>query len=117
MTDEEYVKDKLRDLARHIDGQIPMEHGFILLVFPYGPGGSMQYIANARRLDAIQAMREWIAKNTDDAIFATDAENKGTEGFDTWFAQQLLRYPEEAVGPEVKRWLYDAWFAGKSANA
>lgn len=117
MTDEEYVRDKLKDLARHIDGQIPLEHGFILLVFPFGPEGTLQYIANGRRLDAIQAMREFIAKNTDDETFGTDAPEKSIEGFEAWFAQQQVRHSDEPVGHDsMKRFLYDAWVAGKADN-
>jgi hypothetical protein len=116
MTDEEYVKDHLRDIARYIDGEIPMEHGFILLVFPFGPGGVIQYIANCDRSDAVQAMREWIAMTTGETVW-TDSANAGKEGFEAWLEQQLVRHAGEAAGPELQsQLLYDAWVAGRASK-
>ena len=37
MTPEEYVKEKLQDLGKAIDDQIPIDYGFVLLVFSFGP--------------------------------------------------------------------------------
>lgn len=119
MTAEDYIRDHLKDMARYIDGEIPQGYGFILLVFPFGDGGIIQYVANARRLDAMQAMHEWIAMNTAET-YGTDAGDKGKEGFEAWFAGQLARYkasnaekPSEDPA-DIKQWCYDAWMAGMS---
>ncbi|WP_322092844.1 hypothetical protein [Paraburkholderia bannensis] len=38
-------------------------HGFALLVFDFGPGGTMNYISNAKREDMLIALREFIASH------------------------------------------------------
>ena len=62
MTPDEYTHDKMQQLAREIDGQLPVGWGFILLCFPTGgpdPGRS-NYIANIDREDAKVVMKEFI---------------------------------------------------------
>lgn len=110
MTADEYIKDKLRDLARSIDNQIPPEYGFVLLVLPFGEQGVLQYVANCDRLDAIQTMREFIQKT--ERTFGT---HRGTgeddEGhliaFEKWYAQEKRR----GHGSDKAR-SYDAFIAG-----
>jgi len=120
MTPEEYIKDKLQDLGKAVDDQIPVDYGFILLVFPFGANGIMQYVSNCQRLDALQSMREFIARN-EEADFGSDIGDKGTENFEAWFNQQILRNaPKGKVTPEALKnlmgWCYDAYMAGRSTD-
>jgi hypothetical protein len=108
MTPEDYIRKEMQGWAAEIKGWIPPEHGFVLLVFPYGPGGIMQYVANAERLDVVQAMREFIAM-VDKETFATDQEDQGKEGFDAWWEIQLKR---ASYGATPKELAYDAFVAG-----
>jgi hypothetical protein len=121
ITPEEYIKDKLQDLGKAVDDQIPVNYGFILLVFPFGPDGIMQYVSNCRRLDALQSMREFIARN-EEADYGTDIGEKGTEGFEAWFEQELIRNaPQGKVTAEALKnlmgWCYDAYMAGRAHDA
>jgi hypothetical protein len=112
MTPEEYVKEKLQDLGKAVDDQIPVNYGFVLLVFPFGSGGLMQYVANCGRADATQMMREWIAV-TDEKTYGTDQEESPT-GFDLWWAAQNKRWHEGNAVQSVKQWCYDAYVAGRA---
>lgn len=66
------VEATLRDLAGQIKPQVPSGFGFTLLIFSYGQtglakegkAGSLFYISSARREDMVQAMKEFIARNT-----------------------------------------------------
>lgn len=55
-------KNYLRELARMIDNKLPDNHGFILLTFPFGndPNSRVTYTSNAKREEAIAAMKEFI---------------------------------------------------------
>jgi hypothetical protein len=53
------VKD-LQALGRHVDRQLPYGWGFVVLAFPFGAGGRMNYISNANRADIVRAMYEFI---------------------------------------------------------
>jgi hypothetical protein len=111
MTTEDYLKDKLKDLAREIDGQIPMEHGFVLLVFPFGPNGILQYIANCHRADVAQAMREWIALVQGEQ-FGTDQGESEKEMFGAWLESEKERIKTRGTPPSVEEFAYDAFVAG-----
>jgi hypothetical protein len=54
------VRADLQALARHVHAQLPYGWGFVLLAFPYGAGGRMNYVANANRADVVRAMYEFI---------------------------------------------------------
>jgi hypothetical protein len=63
--EEEEHKDKevranLQRIARQVAIQLPGDWGFVLLAFPFGPGGRMNYVANAGRADIVRAMYEFI---------------------------------------------------------
>jgi hypothetical protein len=61
MTPDEYTRDKMQQLAREIDDQLPVGWGFILLCFPFGDEpGRTNYVANATREDAKKLMKEFI---------------------------------------------------------
>lgn len=109
-----YLRDHLQEIGRYIDDQIPEKHFFILFVSGYGEGGILQYVANCRRDDAVQAMREWIARNTPDR-YAKAFLDEGTEGFEAWFQQAVKRADVISNKSELdvlKRWCYDAYMAG-----
>src|SRR5260221_11977923 len=103
MTPEEYVKDKVQDLAKHIDDQIPVNYGFILLVFPTGPQGVMQYVANCERSDAVQLMYEWIAV-TSERTYGTEQEESGEDGFDRWRRNQNVRWNQGSPEGSAQQW-------------
>ena len=54
------VRNDLQKIARSIDHQLPYGWGFVLLAFPFGAGGRMNYLANAERTDVVRAMYEFI---------------------------------------------------------
>lgn len=66
------VEQLLRKLGRDLKGQMPPGFGYTLLIFSYGKlgltgegkEGSMFYISTAERHDMVQAMKEFIARNT-----------------------------------------------------
>jgi hypothetical protein len=58
--DDAKVRSDLQALAQHVDRQIPYGWGFVILVFPFGSGGRMNYVANADRADVVRAMYEFI---------------------------------------------------------
>lgn len=57
-------KQYLREMADVLKAKLPDNHGFILLTFPFGddPGQRYQYISNAVREDAINALKEFLLK-------------------------------------------------------
>lgn len=57
--DAKVVKD-LQALGRHVEAQLPYGWGFVVLAFPFGAGGRINYIANAERADVVRAMYEFI---------------------------------------------------------
>lgn len=117
MTPEEYIKDKLQDLGKAVDDQIPVDYGFILLVFPFGPDGVTQYVANCNRGDALQLMREFIARTTE-TNYATDIGDQGMEPFEAWWKAQLQRRHDWVANTktadllDLRNWCYDAYMAG-----
>jgi hypothetical protein len=54
------VRADLKALGRHVDHQLPYGWGFVVLAFPFGAGGRMNYISNAQRADIVRAMYEFI---------------------------------------------------------
>lgn len=57
----EDVQEAMRKAGRALGKSFPKGWGFALLVFNFGPGGSLTYMANAQREDMIKVMREFIA--------------------------------------------------------
>lgn len=113
MNNEERVRGMLQGLAKHIASEIPADHGFALLVFTLGEGGTMQYVANCNRLDILQAMREAIAVLGEERHFQRDIADEGKEEFAEWWRKQCERvYPDGS--PSVKSMCYDAFVAGRS---
>jgi hypothetical protein len=58
--EDKKVRADLQALARHVDAQLPFGWGFVVLAFPFGVGGRMNYVANAERADVVRAMYEFI---------------------------------------------------------
>jgi hypothetical protein len=58
--DDAKVRRDLQSLGRHVDNQLPYGWGFVVLAFPFGVGGRMNYVANAVRADVVRAMYEFI---------------------------------------------------------
>jgi hypothetical protein len=58
--DDAKVRRDLQALGRQVDHQLPYGWGFVVLAFPYGVGGRMNYVANAQRADVVRAMYEFI---------------------------------------------------------
>ncbi len=63
--EDEKVRSDLLALARHVDRQLPYGWGFVVLAFPFGAGGRMNYISNAQRADIVRAMYEFIEATKD----------------------------------------------------
>lgn len=51
-----------RKLGRELKAQMMPGVGFALVIFDFGPGGSMAYISTAQRADMLATLRELIAK-------------------------------------------------------
>jgi hypothetical protein len=58
--EDQKVRADLQALARHVDKQLPYGWGFVVLAFPFGAGGRMNYISNAKRADIVRSMYEFI---------------------------------------------------------
>ena len=60
------TRRRLNDIAHAINERLPEGFGFICLVFPFGKdaakGGRCNYVSNAKREDAINALKEWMIK-------------------------------------------------------
>jgi hypothetical protein len=58
--EDEKVRADLGALGRHVDHQLPYGWGFVVLAFPFGADGRMNYVSNANRADIVRAMYEFI---------------------------------------------------------
>ncbi|SRR6266436_1840627 len=120
MSEEQIVRDKLQSMARYIKAQLPSrDWGFILLAFPYGTGGTLMYVASANRDDCVQAMREFVAKNTEREHFTKEAfTDRGDVGadhaFETWWKKELSRIDITKLHDQgvVRQLAFDAFIAG-----
>lgn len=63
--DDAKVRQDLRAIAKTVDQQLPYGWGFVVLAFPFGSGGRMNYVANAERADVVRAMYEFIQATKD----------------------------------------------------
>lgn len=57
-------KEYLKEAAKAVEAKLPDNHGFILLVAPFGEGANnrLAYISSMRREDAINVLKEWLIK-------------------------------------------------------
>ena len=58
--DREYLKEA----AKAVEAKLPDNHGFLLLVAPFGQGegNRLTYISSMRREDAINVLKEFLLK-------------------------------------------------------
>jgi hypothetical protein len=113
---ENEVRAKLNGLAQTIKAELPEGFGFVLLTSALGDGsegGATLYVANVRRLDALQLMREFIAVNREPGNYAKEMpELSGSEEeFEAFFKAQQARNPPE----DLMRWCRDAFLAGRAS--
>ena len=62
--DPDAIKPILNELGQRIGAALPSGYGFNLLIFNFGAGGNMFYLSNGDRADMMQAMREFLRKQT-----------------------------------------------------
>lgn len=62
MSDELILKEKMKNIARKVDEDLPQGFGFIVLAFRFNAEGEMIYVSNANREGVVQAMKEFIEK-------------------------------------------------------
>lgn len=57
-------KEYLKEAAKAINAKLPDNHGFILLVAPFGDGDNRRlvYISNMERTSAINSLKEWLIR-------------------------------------------------------
>lgn len=57
-------KEYLKEAARAVESKLPDNHGFILLVAPFGEGvnNRLTYISTMQRESAINLLKEWLIK-------------------------------------------------------
>lgn len=112
---EDEVRAKLKDLARTIKAELPEGFGFVLLCSAFGDGSegsATLYVANVRRLDALQLMREFIAVNREGQNYAKEMpEVESDAEFEAFFAAQQARNPPG----DLMRWCRDAYLAGRAS--
>ena len=58
--EDKKVRERLQGIANLVDQQLPPNWGFIVLAFPFGHGGRINYVSNAERPDTVRAMYEFI---------------------------------------------------------
>jgi len=59
------IRATLNSIAKRIGGELDKGWGFLLMLFEYGPKGSMFYISSAERVDCMRMAQEWINKQKD----------------------------------------------------
>lgn len=59
-SDRKALEAGCRKLADQIQAQLPPGVGMMLMLFDYGPNGSLAYVSTAQRDDMIRVMLEWI---------------------------------------------------------
>lgn len=76
MNEEEMrVNEKLPEIAKYIENQLPEGYGFVMLGFRFGKhveGDRLLYISNGNRADVAKAMKEWCEKVDNEEKFGKD---------------------------------------------
>jgi hypothetical protein len=62
--DPDHIASQMRDIGERIGEGLPPGYGFLLMIFNFGEGGNMFYISNGEREDMMNAMREFLQKQT-----------------------------------------------------
>lgn len=126
MTEQEeaefQVRAELQELGRRIKGTLPEGYGFVLLVGLTGDACKqtpMMYLSTIGRPDAIQLMREFIAKQKEERNWQRDIGlDELEEELQSWWKMQcerLGRLPLKWETREVKEWCADAFRAGRAS--
>jgi len=63
--DDPKVRALLLELGRFLKSEMPAGWGFALYLFSYGEGGAMFYLSSAQRATVAKAMREWLARESE----------------------------------------------------
>ena len=58
------IETLLKDIARALKAVMPKGWGFSLMIFNHGKRGDMFYISDSKRTDMIEAMKEFIERNS-----------------------------------------------------
>jgi hypothetical protein len=118
MNEADKVRARLQKTCRYIEAELlPGSHwGFIVMAFPYGQGGELIYAGKAHRDDAIQVMREFIAKNSQNPkAFTEQGETVADSAFESWWQKELGRVgegPLPTTWASVRQLAFDAYIAG-----
>lgn len=56
-------KDYLQEAAKAVQARLPDQHGFILLVTPFGEGKRLVYVSTFERSDALNVLKEFLLRN------------------------------------------------------
>ena len=56
------LKNKMQDIAKTVESQLPPSYGFIVLTYPHNETGELLYVSNSNRNDVVRAMKEFIKK-------------------------------------------------------
>ena len=59
---QKYVENKMQELAQYVKRELPAGWGFVIMAFPFGEGGRLNYVSNGNREDVVKALYEFIEK-------------------------------------------------------
>lgn len=59
---EKIIDNKMQEICKHIDNELPDNCGFILLTYEFNREGRLIYASNTNRDDAANIMKEWLDK-------------------------------------------------------
>jgi hypothetical protein len=58
--DDAKVRADFQRIGRLVDAQLPFGWGFVVLAFPFGADGRINYLSNTNRADIVRAMYDFI---------------------------------------------------------
>lgn len=118
MSQEDQIRADLKDIGRTMGQTLPAGYGFVVLIMGTAQkDNNMLYIANVKREDVLQMMREFIAVNREERAWTREnVDPEMREEFEQWFAGQLERtgYPE-AEEVDLEAWARDAFIGGRAS--
>lgn len=59
---EKIIDNKMQNICKYIDNELPDNCGFILLSYEFNREGRLIYASNTNRDDAANIMKEWLDK-------------------------------------------------------
>ena len=72
MSENDQVRVRMDKFGALIDKDLPFGWGYIVLCFPFGKGGRINYCSNAERADVVRALYEFIAATKEGPWWASD---------------------------------------------